>query len=177
MFDGKHNAANAEDNRDGSDFNLSWNCGVEVTEDQVIERLRNPGSGAVERPAPVVTGYADSLLGRKERRARKADRRPYDIDQLTSNRPRSSWSRAEEACWRLTKLFPPSPSASMRKKSNRRPIVVAPTARCSSPHHAIGEFISGVILQDETIHQRSSQGIPDGRGAVAAGDPTRHQGR
>jgi glycogen operon protein len=28
-YNGKHNEANGEDNRDGSDFNLSWNCGAE----------------------------------------------------------------------------------------------------------------------------------------------------
>jgi isoamylase len=28
-YDGKHNEANGEQNRDGSDDNLSWNCGVE----------------------------------------------------------------------------------------------------------------------------------------------------
>ena len=29
-YDGKHNEANGEDNRDGNDNTLSWNCGVEV---------------------------------------------------------------------------------------------------------------------------------------------------
>ena len=28
-YDRKHNEANGEDNRDGNDFNFSWNCGVE----------------------------------------------------------------------------------------------------------------------------------------------------
>lgn len=28
-YDRKHNEANGEDNRDGSDYNFSWNCGVE----------------------------------------------------------------------------------------------------------------------------------------------------
>ena len=32
-YDQKHNAANGEDNRDGSDHNLSWNCGVEGPSD------------------------------------------------------------------------------------------------------------------------------------------------
>jgi glycogen operon protein len=40
-YDQKHNEANGEDNRDGSDDNLSWNCGAEgYTEDQGIVRLR-----------------------------------------------------------------------------------------------------------------------------------------
>lgn len=37
----KHNEANGEDNRDGSDDNISWNCGVEgFSNDPEIERLR-----------------------------------------------------------------------------------------------------------------------------------------
>jgi isoamylase len=32
-YDGKHNDANGEDNRDGSDDNASWNCGVEGPSD------------------------------------------------------------------------------------------------------------------------------------------------
>ncbi len=40
-YDRKHNEANGEDNRDGLDINLSWNCGVEgPTDDPAIERLR-----------------------------------------------------------------------------------------------------------------------------------------
>ena len=40
-YDAKHNEANGEDNRDGSDNNLSWNCGVEgPTDDPAINALR-----------------------------------------------------------------------------------------------------------------------------------------
>ena len=41
-YDSKHNEANGEDNRDGSNDNLSWNCGVEgPTDDPAVEQLRN----------------------------------------------------------------------------------------------------------------------------------------
>jgi isoamylase len=41
-YNGKHNEANGEGNRDGTDDNRSWNCGIEgPTNDPVIERLRN----------------------------------------------------------------------------------------------------------------------------------------
>ena len=41
-YNGKHNEANREDNRDGANDNRSWNCGVEgPTEDPLIESLRN----------------------------------------------------------------------------------------------------------------------------------------
>ena len=41
-YNHKHNEANGENNRDGSNDNLSWNCGVEgPTDDPAIEALRN----------------------------------------------------------------------------------------------------------------------------------------
>jgi isoamylase len=40
-YNGKHNEANGEGNRDGTDDNASWNCGVEgPTDDPEIEALR-----------------------------------------------------------------------------------------------------------------------------------------
>src|SRR4029453_13537857 len=40
-YDAKHNEANLEDNRDGHDNNLSWNCGVEgPSDDPAIRALR-----------------------------------------------------------------------------------------------------------------------------------------
>ena len=41
-YDGKHNEANGEDNRDGSDDNRSWNCGAEgETDDPGVNALRH----------------------------------------------------------------------------------------------------------------------------------------
>ncbi len=41
-YNDKHNMANGEENRDGEDYNRSWNCGVEgETEQREIRRLRN----------------------------------------------------------------------------------------------------------------------------------------
>ncbi len=40
-YDHKHNEANGEDNRDGNDYNCSWNCGEEgVTRRQKVKKLR-----------------------------------------------------------------------------------------------------------------------------------------
>ncbi|HEY1584886.1 MAG TPA: glycogen debranching enzyme, partial [Polyangia bacterium] len=40
-YNGKHNEANGEENRDGTDDNRSWNCGAEgETDDDAIVRLR-----------------------------------------------------------------------------------------------------------------------------------------
>jgi len=41
-YNNKHNEANNEENRDGSNDNLSWNCGIEgPTDDTIVEQLRN----------------------------------------------------------------------------------------------------------------------------------------
>jgi len=41
-YNDKHNEANGEENRDGTNDNVSWNCGVEgPTDDAAIEALRN----------------------------------------------------------------------------------------------------------------------------------------
>jgi glycogen operon protein len=41
-YNHKHNEANGENNRDGSDENLSWNCGAEgPTDDAAVEALRD----------------------------------------------------------------------------------------------------------------------------------------
>jgi glycogen operon protein len=41
-YNQKHNEANGEENRDGVNENLSWNCGVEgPTDDPAVERLRS----------------------------------------------------------------------------------------------------------------------------------------
>src|SRR5213079_1753644 len=40
-YDRKHNEANGEDNRDGTDDNQSWNCGAEgETDDPRVNELR-----------------------------------------------------------------------------------------------------------------------------------------
>jgi glycogen operon protein len=41
-YNGKHNEANGEDNRDGANDNHSWNCGAEgPADDPAVEKLRN----------------------------------------------------------------------------------------------------------------------------------------
>jgi glycogen operon protein len=40
-YNEKHNEANGEENRDGNDNNVSWNCGAEgPTDDPEINKLR-----------------------------------------------------------------------------------------------------------------------------------------
>ena len=49
-YNEKHNEANGEDNRDGTDDNLSWNCGVEgATDDPTCRALRARQSATSRR--------------------------------------------------------------------------------------------------------------------------------
>jgi glycogen operon protein len=68
-FNGKHNEANGEENRDGADDNLSWNCGVEgPTAEPEIERLRNRQVKNFLTLTLLAIGTAMLLMGDEVRR-------------------------------------------------------------------------------------------------------------
>ena len=71
-YNHKHNHANWENNRDGSDDNRSWNCGVEgETDDEQINRLRHRqvrnmmATLLLSRGVPLIT--AGDEMGRTQR--------------------------------------------------------------------------------------------------------------
>ena len=66
----KHNLANGENNRDGHDHNLSWNCGVEgeTADNQIVERRKRDVTGAAADPVRVAR-HADAAAGRRDRGA------------------------------------------------------------------------------------------------------------
>ncbi len=71
-YNEKHNEANLEDNRDGENNNLSWNCGVEgPTDDPAIAELRRAPDAQFHGDAPPVAGRADDQPRRRARRARQ----------------------------------------------------------------------------------------------------------
>ena len=62
----KHNEANLEENRDGTDDNRSWNCGVEgETDDPAVNALRDRQSAQLPRDAAALAGHADAARGRR----------------------------------------------------------------------------------------------------------------
>jgi (1->4)-alpha-D-glucan 1-alpha-D-glucosylmutase len=71
-YNGKHNEANGEDNRDGSDNDQSWNCGAEgPTDDPEVNRLRWRqmrnflGTLLLSQGTPMIVGGDE--LGRTQR--------------------------------------------------------------------------------------------------------------
>jgi glycogen operon protein len=80
-YNGKHNEANGEDNRDGSDFNLSWNCGVEgPTDDSAIERLRNRQVKNFLALTLLSAGAPILLMGDEVRRTQRGNNNAYCQD-------------------------------------------------------------------------------------------------
>lgn len=84
-YDKKHNEDNGEDNRDGSDDNRSWNCGVEgPTEDPAIERLRNRQIKNFLAITLLALGTPMVLMGDEMRRTQRGNNNAYCQDNELS---------------------------------------------------------------------------------------------
>jgi len=80
-YDRKHNEANGENNRDGSDDNLSWNCGAEgPTDDQAVEALRNRQVKNFLALELLAAGTPMLLMGDEVRRTQGGNNNAYCQD-------------------------------------------------------------------------------------------------
>ncbi len=84
-YNEKHNEANNEENRDGHDQNVSWNCGVEgPTDDPAIEQLRTRQIKNFLTINLVALGTPMLLMGDEARRTQNGNNNAYCHDsQLT----------------------------------------------------------------------------------------------
>jgi glycogen operon protein len=77
-YNHKHNEANGEQNRDGSDDNLSWNCGAEgPTDDPSIEALRNRQVKNFLVLEMLAVGTPMLLMGDEVRRTQRGNNNAY----------------------------------------------------------------------------------------------------
>ena len=84
-YDRKHNEANGEGNRDGSDANLSWNCGVEgPSEDPAVEALRNRQVKNFLALNQLAIGTPMLLMGDEARRTQCGNNNAYCQDNAIS---------------------------------------------------------------------------------------------
>jgi glycogen operon protein len=80
-YDRKHNEGNGEENRDGSNDNHSWNCGVEgPTEDPGIEALRNRQVKNFLAVEMLAVGTPMLLMGDEVRRTQAGNNNAYCQD-------------------------------------------------------------------------------------------------
>ncbi|HYS11077.1 MAG TPA: glycogen debranching protein GlgX, partial [Myxococcales bacterium] len=84
-YDRKHNEENGEDNRDGTDDNRSWNCGVEgPTDDPDIDRLRTRQAKNFLTVTMLSAGVPMMLMGDEVRRTQGGNNNAYCQDDETS---------------------------------------------------------------------------------------------
>ena len=84
-YNQKHNEANREDNRDGSDNNLSWNCGVEgPTDDAEIRALRARQSRNLLATLLLSQGVPMITAGDEIARTQGGNNNPYCQDNALS---------------------------------------------------------------------------------------------
>jgi isoamylase len=80
-YDGKHNEANKEDNRDGHDDNRSWNCGAEgATDDPTILELRRKLRRATIATLVLSHGVPMILMGDESGRSQGGNNNAYCQD-------------------------------------------------------------------------------------------------
>jgi len=84
-YERKHNEANGEDNRDGTDDNRSWNCGVEgPTADPAVEKLRTRQVKNFFAVTMLAAGMPMMLMGDEVRRTQGGNNNAYCQDNETS---------------------------------------------------------------------------------------------
>lgn len=95
-YDRKHNEPNGEGNRDGTDDNRSWNCGVEgPTDDPIVEKLRNRQIKNFFTVTLLSIGMPMILMGDEVRRTQGGNNNAYCSDE------ESNWFN-----WTLLRKYP-----------------------------------------------------------------------
>jgi glycogen operon protein len=84
-YNGKHNEANGEDNRDGANDNRCWNCGVEgPTDDPAVEKLRNRQVKNFLTVTLMSLGVPMILMGDEMRQTQRGNNNAYCHDNEIS---------------------------------------------------------------------------------------------
>ena len=104
----KHNGANGESNRDGTDDNRSWNCGVEGdTDDPVINALRHRQAGNLLATMIIAGGVPMITAGDERGRTQHGNNNAYCQDSPLSWMDwdaDAEWSDLQELTRRLLRL-------------------------------------------------------------------------
>jgi isoamylase len=80
-YNEKHNLANNEENRDGDNHNLSWNCGIKgPTDDEAVERLRARQIKNFLAINLLSLGVPMLLMGDEVRRTKRGNNNTYCQD-------------------------------------------------------------------------------------------------
>ncbi len=107
-YDDKHNCANGEDNRDGSNANHSWNCGAEgETDDPGIRALRQRQAANLLATLLLSTGVPMLTAGDERGRTQRGNNNAFCQDNdvsWVSWREDADWSHLHDLTRRLLAL-------------------------------------------------------------------------
>jgi isoamylase len=179
-YDRKHNEANAEDNRDGTDNNRSWNCGVEgETDDPAIVALRRKQAKNLLATLCLSAGVPMITAGDERGRTQRGNNNAYTQDNETSWmdwRPDDAWLDVYDVAKAALRLRREHPALRQRHFLEGRPTVEGGPKDLSWIHpdgremtqedwfddrlHTFGMFVSGDPLRapgprGEQLHDSS----------------------
>lgn len=84
-YDTKHNEENGEDNRDGADFNFSWNCGAEgPSQKRTVNALRRKQMKNAFLMILLAQGTPMLMSGDEFGNSQNGNNNPYCLDNATS---------------------------------------------------------------------------------------------
>ena len=161
-YNEKHNEANGEENRDGSNDNMSWNCGVEgPTDDPAINELRERQKRNFLTTLLLSQGTPMIVMGDECGRTQGGNNNGYNQDSEISWMD-WHWNEKQQALFeftaQLTTLRQQIPLLSRRKFfGNEQVAYLRPEGGemtnddFNNPNtHCLGLFIDGVRVTEQT---------------------------
>ena len=169
-YERKHNEANLEDNRDGSDNNRSWNCGVEgETDDSEVVALRRRQAANLLATLCLSTGVPMITSGDERGRTQRGNNNAYVQDNEISWldwRPDDAWLDVYEIAKTALRLRRDHPALRQRHFLEGRPTVKG-GPKDLAWIHAEGREMTEADWFDESLHTF---------GMFVSGDPLRAPG-
>ena len=126
-YEQKHNEANGEDGRDGSDNNRSWNHGVEgETDDPALVAVRRRQAANMMATLCLSNGVPMITAGDERGRTQRGNNNPYSQDNETSWidwRPDDAWLEVYEITKTALRLRREHPALRQRHWFEGRPTI------------------------------------------------------
>ena len=169
-YNDKHNEANGEDNRDGTDNNRSWNCGVEgETDDPGVRALRRRQAANLIATLCLSNGVPMITAGDERGRTQRGNNNAYTQDNEISWmdwRPDDAWLDIYEITKTALRLRREHPALRQRHYLEGRPTVTGGPKDLAWVHPD-GREMTAADWSDDGLHQF---------GMFLSGDPLRAPG-
>ncbi len=169
-YDTKHNEANGEQNRDGTDNNRSWNCGVEgETDDAEVIAMRHRQAANLIATLCLSNGVPMITAGDERGRTQGGNNNPYSQDNEVSWvdwRPDDAWLGTFDITREALKIRRDHPALRQRHWFEGRPAIVGGPKDLAWIHPE-GREMTGDDWQDGGLHIV---------GMFVSGDPLRSPG-